>query len=88
MPSEKEIKHLLNLNKKLNKLKYQIKKAKLYAFKLSLDNDNNTFNPYDNEINELQLQEIHLLQEIQYLKHQANFNVHSIFSYTTFQGGI
>lgn len=83
MPSEKEIKNLLNLNKKLNKVKCQIKKAKLYAFKLSLDNDDNdTSNPCDNEINELQL------QEIQQIKHEipAQFDPHS-FSSLTFSGG-
>ncbi|MBT0160507.1 hypothetical protein G4O51_11055 [Candidatus Bathyarchaeota archaeon A05DMB-2] len=75
MPSEKEIKDLLDLNKKLNRVKNQIKRAKLYAFKLSLDNDGN-YNPYYNEINELQLQEIHILQEIQQIKQeiQAQFD--------------
>jgi len=87
MPSEKEIKDLLDLNKKLNRVKSQIKRAKLYAFKLSLDNDGN-HNPYDNEINELQLQEIHMLQEIQQIKHeiQAQFDPYS-FSPLTFPGG-
>jgi hypothetical protein len=89
MPSEKEIKDLLDLNKKLNRVKNQIKRAKLYAFKLSLDNDNDgNYNPYCNEINELQLQEIHILQEIQQIKHeiQAQFNPYS-FSPLTFPGG-
>jgi predicted nucleotidyltransferase component of viral defense system len=87
MPSEKEIKDLLDLNKKLNRVKSQIKRAKLYAFKLSLDNDNDN-NPYYNEINELQLQEIHILQEIQQIKHeiQAQFDPYS-FSPLTFPGG-
>jgi hypothetical protein len=74
MPSEKEIKDLLDLNKKLNRVKNQIKRAKLYAFKLSLDNDNNN-NPYYNEINELQLQEIHILQEIQQIKQKSKPNL-------------
>jgi hypothetical protein len=87
MPSEKEIKDLLDLNKKLNRVKNQIKRAKLYAFKLSLDNDGN-YNPYYNEINELQLQEIHILQEIQQIKHeiQAQFDPY-YFSPLTFPGG-
>jgi hypothetical protein len=87
MPSGKEIKDLLDLNKKLNRVKNQIKKAKLYAFKLSLDNDGN-YNPYYNEINELQLQEIHILQEIQQIKHeiQAQFDPYS-FSPLTLPGG-
>jgi hypothetical protein len=89
MPSEKEIKDLLDLNKKLNRVKSQIKRAKLYAFKLSLDNDNDgNYNLYYNEINELQLQEIHILQEIQQIKHeiQAQFDPYS-FSPLTFPGG-
>jgi len=87
MPSEKGIKDLLDLNKKLNRVKSQIKRAKLYAFKLSLDNDGN-YNPYYNEINELQLQEIHILQEIQQINReiQAQFDFHS-FSPLTFPGG-
>ena len=87
MPSEKEIKDLLDLNKKLNRVKNQIKKAKLYAFKLSLDNDGN-YNPYDNEINELQLQEIHILQEIQQIKHeiQAQFDLYSFSPLTLPRG--
>ena len=86
MPSEKEIKDLLDLNKKLNRVKNQIKRAKLYAFRFSLDNDGN-YNPYYNEINELQLQEIHILQEIQQIKHeiQAQFDPYS-FSPLTFPG--
>jgi hypothetical protein len=86
MPSEKE-KDLLDLNRKLNRVKSQIKRAKLYAFKLSLDNDGD-YNPYCNEINELQLQEIHILQEIQQIKHeiQAQFDPYS-FSPLTFPGG-
>jgi hypothetical protein len=88
MLSGKE-KDLLDLNKKLNRVKSQIKRAKLYAFKLSLDNDNDgNYNPYYNEINELQLQEIHILQEIQQIKHeiQAQFDPHS-FSPLTFPRG-
>ena len=87
MPSEKEIKDLLDLNKKLNRVKNQIKRAKLYAFKLSLDNDGD-YNQYYNEINELQLQEIHILQKIQQIKQEikAQFNPYS-FSPLTFLGG-
>jgi len=88
MPSEKEIKNLLNLNKKLNKVKYQIKKAKLYAFKLSLDNDNDTSNPYDGEISELQIQEIHTLLEIQAIQREIhNQSTPHAFSPLTFPGG-
>jgi hypothetical protein len=87
MPSEKEIKDLLDLNKKLNRVKNQIKRAKLYAFKLSLDNDGNC-NPYYNEINELQLQEIHILQEIQQIKHeiQTQFDPYSFSPLTLPRG--
>jgi predicted nucleotidyltransferase component of viral defense system len=86
MPSEKEIKDLLDLNKKLNRVKSQIKRAKLYAFKLSLDNDGN-YNPYYNEINELQLQEIHILQEIQQIKHEIQTQFDPSFSPLTFPRG-
>jgi len=72
--------------KALAKIRRQIKRNKKYAFLLSLQDPEEFDNPYKDEIEFLKLQEILLLQEIQYLKRQVNPKASPIFS-ITFQGG-
>jgi len=74
--------------KELAKIRRKIRQNKIYAFRLSLqDSQDFDSNPFQDEILMLQLQELQLLQEIQYLKDQANF-APSIFSCATFQGDL
>jgi len=85
MQANKEISLRL---KELAKIRRKIRQNKIYAFRLSLEDPQDfDSNPFQDEIEFLKLQELQLLQEIQYLKYQANF-APFIFSYATFQGDL
>jgi len=64
----------------LAKIRRKIRQNKIYAFRLSLE-DPQDFdgNPFRDEVEFLKLQEIHILQEIQCLKRQVNFEHSPIF---------
>jgi isoleucyl-tRNA synthetase len=78
MQASKEISLKL---KELEKIRRKIRQNKIYAFRLSLEDPQDfDSNSFQDEINELQLQEIHTLQEIQQIKReiQAQFNPYSL----------
>ncbi|MBT0160704.1 hypothetical protein G4O51_12060 [Candidatus Bathyarchaeota archaeon A05DMB-2] len=73
---QKEISKEISLKiKALNKLRKKIKLFKRYAFKLSLEDALEFGNPYLDDVRELELQELLMLQEIQFLQREAKFSL-------------
>ncbi|MGQ9507512.1 MAG: hypothetical protein ACUVTB_06635 [Candidatus Bathycorpusculaceae bacterium] len=71
--------------KELAKIRRKIRQNKVYAFRLSLEDPQDfDSNPFQDEIEFLKLQEIYILQEIQYLKNQIRNSVHPLFFQNSF----
>ena len=89
MQANKEISLKL---KELTKIRRKIRQNKIYAFRLSLEDPQDwDSNSFQDDIEFLRLQEIHILEEIQHLRREIKdgLNIKNFphFSSVTFQGG-